>query len=74
MAGEGQKQASRSPQPPAAARSSPTEAGRRRESARSAFTVSVLSHHSHSAAGASRCASYTTDVTAGLWARCLRKL
>ena len=49
MAGEGQKQASRSPQPPAAARSSPAEAGRRRESARSAFTVSVLSHHSHSA-------------------------
>ena len=47
MAGEGQKQASRSPQPPAAARSSPTEASRSRqearESPRSAFTFSLFS-------------------------------
>ena len=34
MAGEGQKQASTSPQPPAAARSSPTEASRSRQEAR----------------------------------------
>ena len=43
MAGEGQKQASRSPQPPAAAQPRPAKAGRRRESARSAFTFSLFS-------------------------------